>query len=92
MIEDGRGDFGVGAQSTYCIYLEYHSYPSPRSNWDPPSPSPASDCVPLLNQRGGGQPRLRMRGWGGSNSDDWRKSLALCLWVGVYGMLTLFIF
>ncbi len=27
--------------------------------------------------------RLRMRGWGSPNSDDWRKSLALCLLCGV---------
>ncbi len=28
---------------------------------------------------GSGHTRLRVRGWGSSNSDDWRKSLALCL-------------
>jgi hypothetical protein len=31
---------------------------------------------------GGGHIRLRVRGWGSSNSDDWRKSLALCLLCG----------
>ncbi len=32
-------------QSKY-IYLEYHSCRSPRWNWDCPTPSPASECVP----------------------------------------------
>ncbi len=26
---------------------------SPRPNWDPPTPSTASECVPPLEQRGG---------------------------------------
>ncbi len=46
-----------------------------------PSLSPAS--VPLPPEpKGGGHPRLRVRGWGIPNSDDWRKSLALCLLCG----------
>jgi hypothetical protein len=42
-----------------------------------PNPlSPAS--VPLPPEPGGvGLTRLRLRGWGSPNSDDWRKSLAL---------------
>jgi hypothetical protein len=35
---------------------------SPRPNWDPP-PSPASECIPP-ESKGGGQTRLRVRGWG----------------------------
>ncbi len=31
---------------------------------------------------GGGHTRLRVRGWGSPNSDDWRKSLAICLLCG----------
>jgi hypothetical protein len=27
---------------------------SPRRNWDSPTPSPASECAPPWNQRGGG--------------------------------------
>ncbi len=43
-------------------------------------PSSASECVsPFRNQRGRGHTRLRVRGWKGSNSDDWRKSLVHCL-------------
>ncbi len=38
----------------------------------PPRPSP-------LDQRVGGHTRMRLRGWGSPNSDDWRKSLSLCL-------------
>ncbi len=48
---------------------------------------------PLSRQRvcpsprtgGGGHTRLRVRGWGSSNSDDWRKSLVLCLLCGAKG-------
>ncbi len=44
----------------------------------PPPLSPAS--VPLPPRpKGGGHTRLRVRGWGSPNSNDWRKSLALCL-------------
>jgi hypothetical protein len=63
------------AQSTYI-----HRVPqSSRQNWDSPNPSPASGCAPPPKPKGGGHTRLRVRGWGSPNSDDWRKSLALCL-------------
>ncbi len=41
-------------------------------------------CPSPRNQGGGpgGHIRLRVRGWGSPNSDDWRKSLALCLLCG----------
>ncbi len=53
---------------------------SPRWNWDSPTPSLASECAPPPGtKRGGGHTRLRVRGWGSPNSDDWRKSLVLCL-------------
>jgi hypothetical protein len=64
------------AQST-CIYLEYHSVcPLVGIGTLPTHLSPAS--VPL-SQEAGAHTRLRVRGWGSPNSDDWRKSLALCL-------------
>jgi hypothetical protein len=49
-----------------------------------PTPfSPAS--VPLPQNRGGGvHTRLRVRGWGIPNSDDWKKILALCLLCGSF--------
>jgi hypothetical protein len=61
-------------QSTYTVYLEYHSV-RPLVRVGTPTPSPASECVPLgsRNQRGG---HTRQRS---PNSDERRKSLALCL-------------
>ncbi len=53
---------------------------SPRRNLDSPTPSLASECAPSLGTKGGGgQTRLRVRGLGSPNSDDWIKSLVLCL-------------
>jgi hypothetical protein len=56
---------------------------SPRRKWDSAlNPSLASVCAlppPPRRTKGGGHTRLRLRGWGSPNSDDWRKSLALCL-------------
>ncbi len=40
-----------------------------------PPPPPEPKC--------GGPPPLRVRVWGSPNSDDWRKSLAICLLCGV---------
>jgi hypothetical protein len=54
---------------------------SPRRNWDYPPLPQAS--VPSSETKGRGLTRLRVRGWGRPNSDDWRKSLALCLLCGV---------
>jgi hypothetical protein len=44
---------------------------SPCLNWDPPPPPLVSDCVTPQNQRRRGHTRLRVRGWGGPNSDDY---------------------
>jgi hypothetical protein len=54
---------------------------SPRRNWDSPNPSPASECALPPRTKGcrEGYTRLQLREWGSPNSDDWRKSLALCL-------------
>jgi hypothetical protein len=51
----------------------------PSSELGPPHPLSRSECVSPLIQRRGEHTRLRVRGWGSLNSDDWRKSLALCL-------------
>ncbi len=60
-------------------YIEHYSV-SPRRNWDSPNPSPARECaLPPPGPQGGGRTRLRLGGRGSPNSDDWRKSLALCL-------------
>ncbi len=45
---------------------------SPRRKWDLPPPLPQAS-VPLP---------LPVRGWGSPNSNDWRKSLTLCLLCG----------
>jgi hypothetical protein len=53
----------------------------PRRNWDSPTPSLASECAPPpgIKGGGGGHTRQRVRGWGSPNSNDLKKSLALCL-------------
>jgi hypothetical protein len=47
------------------------------------NPSLASECAPPPRTGGGwggrGHTSQRVRGWGSPNSDDWRKSSALCL-------------
>ncbi len=55
---------------------------SPRWNWDSPTPSLASECALPPEPKGGGAHLLVGGGWGSPNSDDWRKSLALCLLFG----------
>jgi hypothetical protein len=59
-----------------CIYTEYHSV-SPVVGIG--TLSPASVPPPPKSRGRGGHTRLRVRGWGSPNSDDWRKSSALCL-------------
>ncbi len=74
--------FYRGGHTKYIhLYLEYPSV-GPLVGLGPPTSSPPNECVPPPpNQRGGWQPRLRVRGWDSPNSDDWRKSLGLCvLW------------
>jgi hypothetical protein len=65
--------------STY-IYKDYHSiFPLVHIRTFPPPLSLSSECPLPPEPKGGGQTRLRVRGWGSPNSDDLRKSLALCL-------------
>ncbi len=71
-----RQNFILKKHTAYCrgiipyIYLRVPECLSLRPNCLPP-PSPASECVPLWNQKGGHH-------WGGANSEHWRESLALC--------------
>jgi hypothetical protein len=49
-----------------------------------PPPLPQASAPPPPQPRGGGHARLRVREWGSPNSDDCRKSLALCLLCGTF--------
>ncbi len=61
---------------------------SPRRNWVLPPPPLPQASVPLTPEaKGGGHTCLPVRGWGSPNSDDWRKSLALCLLCGLRNLL-----
>jgi hypothetical protein len=51
---------------------------SPRRNLDSATPSPASECAPR-NQKGGRAHSPEVEGVRSPNSDDWKKSLALCV-------------
>ena len=61
--------------------MEYNSvFPPVRIGTLPVSHPPlAPASVPLPPEPKGGHTRQGVRGWGSPNSDDWRKSLALCL-------------
>jgi len=40
-----------------------------------PTPLAASECAPPLpGPQGGGHTRLRLKGWGSPNSNDWRNA------------------
>jgi hypothetical protein len=72
---------GAKVSITKYIYLQSTTVYVPSSEWGLSHPlSPQRVC--RRNQRGGGHTRLRVRGWGPPDSDDWRKSLALCLLCG----------
>ncbi len=65
---------------------------SPRWNWDTPPPLPQARVYPPFPPyQKGGTRSPGVRGRGSPNSDDWRKSLALCLLCGlrVYDSRTL---
>jgi hypothetical protein len=73
----------------YTEYILYSVCMSPRQNLDSPTPSLVSECAPPPGTKGGGQTRLRVRGWGSPNSDDRRKSLALCQLCDLHLLCTL---
>ncbi len=59
------------------IYTEYHSVCPLVRIGDSPKPFPESQCA-TLEPTGGEAHSPSGGGWGSPNSDDWRKSLALC--------------
>jgi hypothetical protein len=72
-LTDRRREEGVGHK--VLIYTEHHSV------CVCPFVGIGTPPVPLPQARG--HTRLRLWGWGSPNSDDRRKSLALCLLCGV---------
>ncbi len=67
------------------IYKEYHSVCPLVGIGTLPTPlSLASVPLPPQNRGGGVAHSPAGRGWGSPNSDDWRKSLALCLLCGAH--------
>ncbi len=45
-----------------------------RWNWDSPTPLAASECALPPGSKGGGHTRLRLKGWGSPNSNEWRNA------------------
>ncbi len=75
----------AGEFAPQITYIEYHSVcPLVGIGTPPCTSSAASECAPPpgTNGRGGGHTRLLVRGWRSPNSDDLRKSSALCLLCG----------
>ncbi len=63
-----------GSTTKYIYIPRVPQCLSPCWNWDPP-PLPQAIVLPP-----GVYTRLRVRGWGSPNSDDWRECLVLCLY------------
>jgi hypothetical protein len=63
------------------IYIEHHSVCLLVGTGTPPTPllQASVHCALPPGPKGGGHIHLRLRGWGSSNSNEWIKSLALCL-------------
>ncbi len=64
------------------IYKEYHSVCPLVGIGTPPPPLPLTSVSLPLESKGGGAHFPACEGWGSPDSDDWRKSLALCLLCG----------
>jgi hypothetical protein len=69
------------AQSTYICIKSTTVY-VPSSELGLSQPLSRQRVCPSPPNRGVGHTRLRVRGWGSPNSDDRRKSFALCLLCG----------
>ncbi len=67
---------------TKYVYIKSTTVYVPSSELELGLSQPLSrqQVLPSPQNRGGGHNRLRVRGWGSPNSDDWRKSLALYLY------------
>jgi hypothetical protein len=76
----------------WCYHLGWEHPPflffletslTPCWNWNSPTPSLASESAPPPGTKGWGAHSPAGKGLGSPNSDDWRKSLALCLPCGL---------
>jgi hypothetical protein len=78
--QGGGKEIGKGLEGLYIICtiprVPYSVCTS--SELAPPLPLPQASVSPLLGTKGGTTLACG-RGAGGANSDDWRESLALCL-------------
>jgi hypothetical protein len=63
------------------VYIKSTTAYVPSSEMGLSQPLSRQRVCPFPQNRGGAH-LLRVRGWGSPNSDDWRKSLALCLLCG----------
>ncbi len=45
-----------------------------RWNWDSPTPLATSEFALPPGPKSGGNTRLRLKGWGSPNSNDWRNA------------------
>jgi hypothetical protein len=62
-------------QHKVLIYIEHHSVCPLVGIGTPPHPfSHKRVCPPPPDQRVGGHTRLRLKGWGSPNSNDWRNA------------------
>ncbi len=64
---------------TKYVYIKSTTVYVPSSELGLSQPLSRQRVWPSPRIGGGGHTRLRVRGWGSPNFDDWRKSLALCL-------------
>jgi hypothetical protein len=75
-----------GAQKYIYCYRQSNKVSVPSSELGPSTPLWQANVSP--GTKGGGHTPLRLTGWGSPNSDDWRKSLALCRLCGMVELYT----
>jgi hypothetical protein len=70
----------AGCQHSKTFYKDEKGYINPAR----PHCKRWTEILPAHARSHGGHTRPRVRGWWSPNSDDWRKSLALCLLCGLH--------
>ncbi len=61
-------------RATKYVYIKSNTVYVPSSDLGLSHPLSRQRVCPSTQNRGGGHTRLRVRGWGSSNFDDWRKA------------------